>query len=87
MLYAINKDADQPAHLQVFVVCCLESIIPILTVSKISRLQLVSVVEQTGLCHTWLQNPEDRFFCFCDMAQCEQQRLRRASMRICVVSL
>ena len=39
--YANNKDADQPAHprspISVFAVCCLDSIIPILDISKISR--------------------------------------------------
>ena len=34
---------------------------PILAKSKISRLGLVSVAAQTGLCLTWLQTPEDRF--------------------------
>ena len=41
MLYANNKDADQPAHsrlISVFLVRCLDSIIPILALSKISRL-------------------------------------------------
>ena len=42
MLYANNKDADQPVHprsmISVFVVRCLDRIIPILAISKISRL-------------------------------------------------
>ena len=42
MPYAINKDADQPAHprslISAFVVRCLGSKIPILAKSKISRL-------------------------------------------------
>ena len=42
MPYANNKEADQPAHLHslidVFIVCCLDSMIPILAKSKISRL-------------------------------------------------
>ena len=65
MLYETNKDADQPAHLcsliSIFVVRCLDSIIPILAISKISRLSLASVFEQDGLWHTWMQNLEDRF--------------------------
>ena len=36
-----------------FVVRCLDIITPILAKSKISRLQLVSVAEQTGLSLTW----------------------------------
>ena len=42
MLYANNKCADQPTHtrilISVFVVRCLDSIIPILAISKMSRL-------------------------------------------------
>ena len=42
MLYANNKGADQPAHphslIGAFVVRCLDSMIPILAQSKISRL-------------------------------------------------
>ena len=42
MLYANNKDADQPAHprslISVLVVRCFDSIIPILAICKISRL-------------------------------------------------
>ena len=33
---------------------------PIVAISKISRLHLESVAKQTGLSHTWLQTPEDR---------------------------
>ena len=40
--YANNKGADQPAHpcslISAFIVCCLDSIILLLTVSQISRL-------------------------------------------------
>ena len=43
--YANNKGADQPADLRnlisVFVVCCLDSTISILAISKISRLASV----------------------------------------------
>ena len=65
MPYANNKGADQPAHphslISTFVVRCVDSIIPILAKSKISRLWLVSVAEQAGLSLTWSQTPEDRF--------------------------
>ena len=44
-----------------FVVHCLDSIIPTLVKSKISRLWLVSGAEQTSLSHTGSQIPEDRF--------------------------
>ena len=64
MQYENNKGADQPAHLRslisTFVVRCLDSIIPILAISKISRLELASVAEKTGLKLAWSQTP-DRF--------------------------
>ena len=62
MLYANNKDADQPVHsrsLINFVVRCLDNIIPIFAISKLSRL----FVEQAGLRRTWSQIPEDRLSC------------------------
>ena len=44
MIYANDKGADQPAHprslISTFVVRCLESIIPLLTISKYWRLKL-----------------------------------------------
>ena len=53
MPYANNKGADQPAHpcslVSAFVVCCLDSIIPLLAIAEISRIWLVSVAEQAGL--------------------------------------
>ena len=52
-----------------FVVLCLDSVIPILAKSKISRLLLVSVAEQAGLSLTGLQNPEERFSRDHDMIQ------------------
>ena len=65
MPYANNIGADQPAHsrnlISPFVVCCLDSIIPILAKSKISRLWLVSVAEQASLSLTWSQTPKTGF--------------------------
>ena len=65
MPYANNKGADQPAcpHslISIFVVHCLDSIIPIPGKSEISRLQLTSVAEQAGLSLAWSQIPKDRF--------------------------
>ena len=53
MPYANNKGADQPAHphslISTFVVCCLDSMICILAISKVSRFELASVAEQAGL--------------------------------------
>ena len=53
MAYANNKDADQSAYLRslisAFAVHFLHSLIPIVSKSKIARLQLVSVAEQDDL--------------------------------------
>ena len=59
MSYANNKGADQPAHphglISAFVVCCLDSIIPLVSISEISSLYLASVAEQAGLSLPWSQ--------------------------------
>ena len=51
---ANNKGADQPAHprhlISTFVVRCLDSIIPLVSISEISSLYLASVAAQAGLC-------------------------------------
>ena len=44
-----------------FIVRCLDSMISILSICTISRLWLVSVAEQTGLCLTWSQTPNTGF--------------------------
>ena len=44
-----------------FVVRCLDSMICILAISKVSRLYLVSIAEQAGLSLTWSKMPEDTF--------------------------
>ena len=65
MPYANNNGADQPAHprslISTFVVRCLDSMICILALSKVSRFQLVSVSEQAGLNLAWSKIPEDTF--------------------------
>ena len=52
-----NKGADQPAHprslISTFVVRCLDSIIPLLAISKISSLYLASETEQAGFSLPW----------------------------------
>ena len=62
---ANNKGADQPAHprrlLSTFVIRCLESIISKLASNEISIFQLVSVVEETGLCLAMSEAPETGF--------------------------
>ena len=65
MTYANNKGADQPVHprclISTFVVRCLDSMICILAISKVSRYKLTSVVEQADLNLTWSKIPEDTF--------------------------
>ena len=65
MSYANNKGADQPAHLRslisVFVVGCPDSVMSLISVTKISGLMLASVAEQAGLSLTWLETPKDTF--------------------------
>ena len=57
MIYADNKGADQPAHLRrlisTFVVRCLDSIIPLVSLSEISSLYLTSVAAQASLSLIW----------------------------------
>ena len=66
MPYANNKGADQPAHLHslisAFVVRCLDGIIPLVSISKISSLYLASVAEQAGLSLTWSKTLKTVFF-------------------------
>ena len=63
MSYANNKGADQAAHprrlISTFVVRCLDSMIGILAISKVSRFYLVA--ERACLNLTWLKIPEDTF--------------------------
>ena len=55
--YANNKGADQPAHprslISAFVIRYLDSIISLVSTSKISSLYLASVAAQAGLCLPW----------------------------------
>ena len=57
MSYANNKGADQPARprslISAFVVRCLDSIMSLVSVTKISSLMLASVPEQANLSVTW----------------------------------
>ena len=64
-VYANNKDAGQPAHprslISVYVIRCLDSIIPPFSIFEISNLYLVSVAVQAGLSLTWSQTPKTGF--------------------------
>ena len=65
MSYANNKGADQPAHLRslisAFVVRCLDSVMSLVSVTKISSLMLASVAEQASSSLTWSETPKDMF--------------------------
>ena len=65
MSYANNKDTDQPAHPQSliskFAIHCLDSIISLVCISKISSLQLASVAAQVNLSITWWKTPKTGF--------------------------
>ena len=57
--YANNKGADQPAHprslISTCVVRCLDSIIPLVSISEILSIYLASLTARAGLCLTWSQ--------------------------------
>ena len=63
--YANNKDADQSAHprslISAFVVRCLDSLIPLVSISEISSLYLAYVAAQAGLSLTGSQTLKTGF--------------------------
>ena len=65
MSYANNKGPDHPAHsrslISACVVRCLDSIIPLVSISEIPGLYLASVAAHAGLCLTWSQTPKTGF--------------------------
>ena len=65
MPYANNKGGDQPARprslISAFVGRCLDSIIPLVSISEIPNLYLASVAAQAGLCLMWQQTPKTGF--------------------------
>ena len=65
MSYANNKGADQPAHprslISAFVVRCLDSVMALVSVTKISSPMLASVAEQASFSLTWSETPKDTF--------------------------
>ena len=44
-----------------FVVCCLDSVMSLVSVTKISSLMLATAAEQASLSLTWSETPEDMF--------------------------
>ena len=86
MPYANNKGADQLAHphslISTFVVHCLYSLIPILAISKVLRLQVASEAEQAGLSLTWLETPGEVFLrCSSNEPHCENTCLQDCETR------
>ena len=65
MPYENNKGEDQTAHLRslirAFVVRCLGSIMPLVSIYEISSLYLVSVTAQTLLSLSWSQTQRQVF--------------------------
>ena len=65
MPYANNKGADQPTHprslVSVFIVRCLDNIIPLVSISEISSLYLASETAHAGLCLPWSQTLKTGF--------------------------
>ena len=65
MSSANNKGADQPVHprslISAFVVHCLDSVMPPVSVTKISSLILASVAVQASSSLIWLETPKDTF--------------------------
>ena len=65
MSYANYTGADQPAHphslISAFVVRCLDNVMSVVSVTKISNLLLPSVAEQASLSLTWSETSEDTF--------------------------
>ena len=63
--YENNKGADQPAHLRslinAFVICCLDGIVPLVSISEVSSLYLASLAAEAGLSQPWLQSPKTGF--------------------------
>ena len=63
--YANKEGADQPAHprslISAFIVRCLDSIIPLVSISEISSLCLASVAAQAGLSLPCSQTPNTGF--------------------------
>ena len=53
--------AHPRSMISAFAVRCLDSIVPLLAISKHSRLKLTSIAEQTGLSLTWSQTPKTGF--------------------------
>ena len=65
MPYSNNKGVIQPTHprslISAFVIRCLDSIIPLVSISENSNLYPASVATQAGLTLPWSQTPKTGF--------------------------
>ena len=65
MSHANNKGADQSAHphslISAFVVRYPDSVMSLVSVTKIASLMLASIAEQASLSLTWSETSEDTF--------------------------
>ena len=63
--HLFHKMKYEPRHLRslisAFVVRCIDSIIPLVSISEIASFHLASVAAQAGLCLTWSQTPKTGF--------------------------
>ena len=57
-----SRSSVHPCSLiSAIVVSCLDSILPLVSISELSSLYLASLAAQTGLCLTWSQTPKTGF--------------------------
>ena len=56
-----NQNGHLSSPISIFAVPCLDKIIPNISKSKVSSLELFSPAEQTGLCLTWLETLKTGF--------------------------
>ena len=77
-----QKDADQAAHprslISIFVIRCLDSLTPLVSISEISSIYLASVAAQVGLSLTWPETPKTGFLVtrlICDLSHCRDSKI------------
>ena len=78
MSYANNKGAELRSLISAFVVRCPDSVMSLVSVTKISSLMLASAAEQAGLSLTWSETfPEDTF-------SHHETQMKLRALRICI---
>ena len=87
--YANNKGADQSAHphslIITFVVRCLDSIIPLVFIFKISSLYLASAAEHAGLSITLSETPETGFLMTWLISKLQEELLLTRTLKTCLL--